>query len=183
MHCPRCGQQQISEQTKFCSRCGFQLGLVSELLLHGGALPQLAELNKSRGIVTRRNGVGLSLLWCLFFLLIMAPLWGIMDVDALAGASAIIGIFGGLMILVSSMLFLKKPIATYDLPTTFIPNSHPSSLYGAAGQSALPPQQSQPVSSYMPPEGSWRAADTDDLAHRGSVTEGTTKLLKKETEP
>jgi hypothetical protein len=31
MHCPRCGQQQISDQTKFCSRCGFQLGLVSEL--------------------------------------------------------------------------------------------------------------------------------------------------------
>ena len=32
MYCPRCSQQQVSEETKFCSRCGLPLGLVSELL-------------------------------------------------------------------------------------------------------------------------------------------------------
>ena len=48
MHCPRCGQQQISDQTKFCSRCGFQLGLVSELLMNGGFLPQLADTTASQ---------------------------------------------------------------------------------------------------------------------------------------
>ena len=46
MHCPRCGQQQISNETRFCSRCGFQLGVVSELLLHDGYLPQLAQLEQ-----------------------------------------------------------------------------------------------------------------------------------------
>ncbi|HEX8637447.1 MAG TPA: hypothetical protein VF692_05245, partial [Pyrinomonadaceae bacterium] len=60
MHCPRCGQQQVSPETKFCSRCGFPLGLVSDLIAHGGFLPQLAELHNDKTIFTRRNGVVLS---------------------------------------------------------------------------------------------------------------------------
>ena len=72
------------------------LGLVSDVLAHGGYLPQLAELHKKRKVFTRRNGMGFSLIWCLFFLLIMAPLWGILNIEELAGASAVIGIFGAL---------------------------------------------------------------------------------------
>ncbi|MEO7539444.1 MAG: hypothetical protein ABIV21_05420, partial [Pyrinomonadaceae bacterium] len=108
MHCPGCGQQQISTETKFCSRCGLPLSIVSEVLVHGGYLPQLAAINTKRTIFTRRNGVAFSVLWCLFFLLIMAPLWGIMNIDELAAASAVIGIFGGLMWLITSLMFLKK---------------------------------------------------------------------------
>ena len=48
MHCPRCGQQQASGETKFCSRCGFQLAIVAELLHHGGTLPQLAAIQKKK---------------------------------------------------------------------------------------------------------------------------------------
>ena len=44
----------------------------------------------------------------------------------------------------------------------------------------LPPQQTQPAASYMPPEGGWRAPDTGDLQRPASVVEGTTKLLKKD---
>lgn len=181
MHCPRCGQQQISDQTKFCSRCGFQLGLVAELLIHGGVLPQLAELNKNKGILTRRNGVAFSALWCVFFLFIMTPFWGIVGVDELSGVSAIIGIFGGLMFLISSLLFLKKPMPSFDMSFNSVQNQQPpQNLYGTSNQNALPPQQSQPVSTYMPPDGAWRAADTGDFARPGSVTDGTTKLLKKD---
>jgi hypothetical protein len=177
MHCPSCGQQQISNETKFCSRCGLPLGLISEVVSHGGYLPQLAELNKrKKSLFSRRNGLAFSLLWCLFFLLIMTPLWGILEIDKLAGASAVIGIFGGLMLMISSLIFLRKepkftgdprmyPPAQYDLP-------------GQQGYSALPPQQSMPVSVYtVPVTGSWR--DTNDLQPT-SVTEGTTKLLEKD---
>src|SRR5215213_2545437 len=100
MHCPRCGQQQASEETKFCSRCGFPLGLVSEILAHGGFLPQLADLHKTKSWWTKKNGVIFSFMWCIFFLLIMAPFWGILRVPPMAGISAIIGIFGGLMWLI-----------------------------------------------------------------------------------
>ncbi len=40
MFCPRCGQEQISEETRFCSRCGFMLTIVSEVVANGGVLPQ-----------------------------------------------------------------------------------------------------------------------------------------------
>ncbi|MEJ7699628.1 MAG: hypothetical protein WKF71_08300 [Pyrinomonadaceae bacterium] len=59
MFCPRCSQEQVSSETKFCSRCGFPLGLVSEILAHGGFLPQLAELYQDKKILTRKNGLDL----------------------------------------------------------------------------------------------------------------------------
>lgn len=36
IHCPKCGQQQVSEEVRFCSRCGFKLGLVRALLADDG---------------------------------------------------------------------------------------------------------------------------------------------------
>ncbi len=178
MHCPSCGQQQVSLETKFCSRCGFPLGVVSEVLAHGGFLPQLAELYKKRKVFTRRNGMAFSLIWCLFFLLIMAPLWGIMNVDPLAGASAVIGIFGGLLILISSAMFLPKQPKLIE---TVQPGMTPQTQYPLPGQQqmpSLPPQQSIPANMYAAPRaGMWR--DTNDLG-QGSVTESTTRLLTKE---
>src|SRR4028119_1734357 len=38
MFCPKCSQQQVSDEVRFCSRCGFQLGVVAELLSTGGIL-------------------------------------------------------------------------------------------------------------------------------------------------
>lgn len=180
MHCPNCGQQQVSADIKFCSRCGFPLGLVSELLAHGGFLPQLADLYKKRTIFTRRNGVIFSLLWCLFFLLIMAPLWGIVDVDELAAASAVIGIFGGLIFLIASLTLLKKPAPVIDLLPAGQQTPAPATLYARPERSALPPQQTTPASEYVsPPAGKWRG-DTNELKTPASVTEETTKLLHKE---
>jgi hypothetical protein len=178
MHCPSCGQQQVSNETKFCSRCGFPLGIVSDVLAHGGYLPQLAELSKKKkSLLTRRNGLAFSLIWCLFFLLVMTPLWGILDLDKLAGASAIIGIFGGLIMLVSSAIFLKKDIVRFDHYPQMPPQQQQYGLHGAS-QTALPPQQSVPASFYAQPQaGRWR--ETNDL-EPSSVTESTTRLLNEQ---
>ncbi len=181
MHCPGCGQQQISNETKFCSRCGLPLGIVAEVLMHGGFLPQLAELSKKKkSVFTRRNGLAFSLIWCLFFLLIMAPLWGILNLDKLAGASAVIGIFGGLIMMISSLIFMKKDMVRFPIdPSVFQP---PQGRFNKQGQiiAELPPQQSAPASFYGAPQtGSWR--DTNDFV--SSVTEGTTKLLEKDETP
>ena len=178
MYCPGCGQQQISNETKFCSRCGLPLSLVSEVIFYGGYLPQLAEMNKGKKrLFSRRNGLAFSLIWCLFFLLIMAPLWGILDLDKMAGASAVIGIFGGLIMMISSFMFLKKEPRFASDPRKYqSPGQY--DLPANPGYSALPPQQSVPASVYAAPTtGSWR--DTNDLQPT-SVTEGTTKLLEKD---
>jgi len=182
MHCPRCGQQQISDQTKFCSRCGFQLGLVSELLENGGFLPQLAELNKRRStIFTRKNGVILSVLWFIFFVMMVPAFFGIADADDAAGVSAVFGVFTTIMLLILSFAFLKRTAKHYEIPAHQMPVPPPAAgLYGNQQMGALPPQQSQPASTYVAPTGNWRAPDTGDLVRPGSVTESTTRLLKKD---
>jgi hypothetical protein len=181
MYCPRCSQQQVSEETKYCSRCGFPLGLVSEILAHGGFLPQLAELYQSKKWFTRKNGVVFSILWMIFFLLFLASLFGIADIPEMAGVSAVIGIFGGLMWLIASLVFLrsasKDSFSANELPGATTVNN----LY-QSNQKILPPQQSQPAQSYVPPVSSWKAPNTGEYATPQSVTEGTTKLLKKDEE-
>ena len=180
MHCPRCGQQQVSEETKFCSRCGFPLGLISEILAHGGFLPQLAELYKSKKWLTKKNGVVFSILLAIFFLLFLASLFGIAEIPELAGVSAVIGIFGGIMWLIASLVFLKSP-AQDSFPANNLPNANVNNLY-EADRKVLPPQQSQPAQSYAPPADLWKAPTTGEFAVPHSVTEGTTKLLQKDEE-
>ena len=180
MHCPSCGQQQVSNETKFCSRCGMPLTLVSEVVVHGGYLPQLAQLEKASGtIYSRRNGVIFSLFWLIFWLLIMAVVFGgIFNIEILGELFSVIGIFGGLLIFLFSLFFLRKT-PKHLASGAYLQHPAPG-LYGQSTP-ALPPQQSIPTAAYVHPgAGSWR--DTNDLEPR-TVTEGTTKLLEKDEEP
>ncbi|HYP26564.1 MAG TPA: zinc ribbon domain-containing protein [Blastocatellia bacterium] len=64
MYCPKCGHQQTSDTFRFCSRCGFQLGFLKELIATGDTssegesqpqsrLPQLrqADVNIGAGVM------------------------------------------------------------------------------------------------------------------------------------
>lgn len=178
MHCPSCGQQQVSNETKFCSRCGLPLGLVAELLVHGGFLPQLAELNKKKTIFTKKNGVVLGVFWFIFLTMFSTAFFGIIGApDSLIGVAAITGVFGAMMIIIASLIFLRSSKIPAQFLPQFIPAPHSQGLYGD-DRNALPPQQSIPASAYTTPSpGTWR--DTNDLEPT-SVTEGTTKLLEKD---
>jgi hypothetical protein len=179
MHCPSCGQQQISNETKFCSRCGFPLGLVTEILAHGGFLPQLAELHKKKSIFNKKNGVVATVFWVILFMMLIPAMLGIIGAPGeAAGFFAVIGLFGGLMMLIASLVFLPSSRPAFVPRPPMMPGAQPAhGLYGAQ-QNALPPQQSVPASTYAPPQaGRWR--DTNDL-EPASVTESTTKLLSKE---
>src|SRR5829696_5144330 len=71
MFCPNCGQRQISNDSRFCSACGFALNVVSDLLASGGQLhwrpPEPARpaplTPRQRGI---RQGVMIMLSTLLF---------------------------------------------------------------------------------------------------------------------
>ncbi len=183
MHCPRCGQQQVSDETKFCSRCGFQLGLVSELLANGGFLPQLAELYKGRStIFTRKNGVIFSILWFILFVMMIPAFFAIANIDGPPEVSAAFGFFTTLMFLIISLGFLKKTPKAYELRPAEVSMATPAAFHGTTDFAALPSQRQQPATDYTAPSvGSWRAPDTGDLVP-GSIVEGTTKLLKKDRE-
>ncbi len=178
MHCPRCGQQQVSDEIKFCSRCGFPLGLISEILAHGGFLPQLADLGKDKKWLTRNMGLKISLLWFLLITFILVPLAAITKAPGgvVAGLS-IIGFCGGIFLTAMSFLFLKNEPKPFQNQTEMNVQQF---LGGQQTQSVLPPQTSQPVSSYNPPpSAAWKAPDTGELVPH-SVTENTTKLLQKD---
>jgi hypothetical protein len=180
MHCPRCGQPQVSSETKFCSRCGFQLGLVAELLANGGFLPQLAELHRGKTtIFTRKNGVIFTALWFVFFVMMVPAFFGIADFEEGAAVSAVFGVFSTIMLLIISLGVLKRSPKAYELKAMEVPAAAVP-LHAQGAQGALPPQQQQPASAYGAPQGGWRTPDTGELAQRGSVIENTTKLLKQD---
>ncbi len=137
MYCPNCSQQQISEETKFCSRCGLPLALVAEVLAHDGFLPQLADAGKKKKIFTRRSGLIFTLFWFMFFVLILTPLFGVADIDELAAVSALLGTMGGLILLVASFIFLKKETKTPGNPNQIAGSV--KNLY-QKNQNALPPE-------------------------------------------
>lgn len=178
MHCPSCGQQQVSSETKFCSRCGMPLGVVSEVVAHGGFLPQLAQLNQKKKFFTKKTGVVFGTLWFIFLTMFSTAFFGILGApEELIGIIAITGVFGAMMIIIASLIFLPSSKVPTLLPQ-FQPAQQPP-MYGAGGQNALPPQQSIPANMYNAPRpaGSWR--DTNDLEPT-SVTESTTRLLEKD---
>ena len=177
MFCPRCGQEQVSDNTRFCSRCGFLLETVSDVLANGGVLPQLLELKEKKFRLTRRGGVLFSVFWMMFFVFILTPFWGILDIDALAGMSAVIGIFGGLMWLIATFTLLKKTSPSFS-QSPLSPQFYKD--LPAAPQNILPPQYSQPVGNYVSPANNWKAPTTGEFAKPPSVTEETTKLLQKD---
>src|SRR5262245_41105008 len=187
MHCPRCAQQQVSEQTKYCSRCGFPLTLVAELLNNGGSLPELDLLAQRKGKwkwLNKKNGMIFSAFWFFLFTVVFTSFLGVLGAPGeLIGLLALKGVFGGFLIFLFSAIFLpsSKPKLPHYYPYPPVPFQVPIQMSGQSYQPvALPPQQSQPVQTYAPPAaGSWR--DTNDFS-RPSVTEGTTRLLTKEEE-
>ncbi|MBK9152996.1 MAG: hypothetical protein IPM25_02035 [Chloracidobacterium sp.] len=158
------------------------MAIVSELLINGGVLPELEAAQRKSTILNKKNGVVFSIGWFIFFTMFVTSIWGILDVEELAGISAVTGVFGGLIILIASLVFLPSSKIRKVLPMTEIrgPASAPAGLYGVPAHPALGVPQQQPIEAYGSPQGSWRTPDTGELIERGSVTESTTKLLKRD---
>lgn len=183
MYCPRCGEQQSSGNLRFCSKCGLPLGLVSEVLSNGGTLPQLEEIFEKKKFLTRKNGVFFSIFWFIIFVPFGAAFWGVLGIDEMSAVSAVFGVFTSLLILLFSLFFLGKP--PKDLINQGIiqnNNAIPQNLSSRqTRQNVLPPPQNQVAQDFVaPPSATWQSYDTGDLVQPGSVTEGTTKFLKKE---
>lgn len=175
MHCPQCGQQQVSNETRFCSRCGFLLTGIAEVVANQGLVPASPKTGLTgKADSPRRRGIKQGFfLFLLVFLL--APLAGMLTIALniepfFVGIAVVLCVVGGLLRTVYALMF-ESGVGSA---------STPNALAGAENRSALPPSQSVPASTYVSPAGSWR--DTNDLQHQppGSVTDSTTKLLQKD---
>jgi hypothetical protein len=181
MYCPRCSQEQVSEATRFCSRCGFLLTGVTELLAHDGVLPQILTAEQKK-ISPRKRGLrqgGIMFLLGVF----VVPLVGVLSTiirfpRGFIGLAAIVLFLGGLLRMIYALIFESSDPHEKTLEENVYQNAQ-NFLGRGQKQNALPPQQTIPTSGYVPPnQGSWR--DTKDLVEPSSVTEQTTKLLQKD---
>jgi hypothetical protein len=179
MHCPTCGQKQVSEETRFCSRCGFPLTGIAAVIANGGMAPAAKSGLIGTSDSPRRRGVKQGVfLFLLTFLVV--PILAMITIALrmepfLPAMGAFLFGIGGLLRIVYALMF--EAGTPQGMPTT--PMSVPA-LSGSESRGSLPPQQSVPASLYVSPAaGSWR--DTNELQHQpGSVTDSTTKLLQKD---
>ena len=178
MHCPQCGQQQTPGEVRFCSRCGFPLGGVTELIANRGVLPSY-DPGGEQEPSPRRKGVKQGVM-ILMVGMIVSILFAILNSNLgtpefLAEVSAAITFIGGPMRILYAVFFFEQgaPRNRVVVQTYVPPNTNAS--FGAPGrQTALPPAQTPPVPVYRPQQ------HTSEIVRPPSVTEGTTRLLEKD---
>jgi hypothetical protein len=171
MFCPQCGQQRLSTETSFCSRCGYLLTGTADLLQTGGIIPYAAAPGVSKGLTPRNKGLkqGLFIFLLTFLVVPIVAIFTVaINAPPFAVAISAISLFmGGLLRMAYALMFESNDVGGGG---RVLPQSQQVN--------ALPPQYSVPISPDLSrTAGNWR--DTNDL-HPPSVTEGTTKLLEKE---
>lgn len=182
MFCPQCGQQQVSGEMRFCSRCGFPLGGVIQLLASGGMVATSDAAGTSpRPLSPRRRGYrqgGLMMLICLIATPLMAILSELGLPEILIALTAIIFFWGGAIRMMYARFFEDAgvPAPPAALPV-YAPPAAPAQFVAGASQTALPPQRSTPASGWRQP------TNTAEMVRPPSVTENTTRLLDDRAEP
>ncbi len=145
---------------------------IAELVANDGILPQPAS---SKGAKTKRKQGLKQAAFIAIIGLVLVPIW-IAFLVATNGppelAVAAIFFFKAIVILRVAYALLFQSNDPLEMPAE---NNILSSYNEPA---ALPPRTSVPADVYAPPSvGMWK--ETNELAHRPSVTDTTTKLLEK----
>ena len=183
MHCPKCGQHQISDQTRFCSRCGFLLTGVAQVVANEGIVPMPEPGKFATGSPRRRGVMQGTFVFLLSFLLV--PLVAIICMALTVGpepvaVTAILLTVGGLLRIAYAMMFESGAVTANSLEQNVAMASQ-NLFPGKREAGELPPAQSIPASAYAPPStGRWR--ETNELEKPGSVTDNTTKLLHQDND-
>src|SRR5687768_15161125 len=89
MYCPQCGQQQVSDVTRFCSRCGFLLEGVAVVLASGGQVPMRYLQPGSQKLSPRSKGIRQGAMLMLLTLFVV-PVISIISVFVTGGEEVII---------------------------------------------------------------------------------------------
>ena len=170
MYCPQCSQEQVAGEMRFCSRCGFPLTIVSQLVANGGSLPGF-DTEGNRHLSPRQKGIR----WGALLMIIsgvMIPIVTLMA--ALKHDAAVLFFPVGLVFLVGLARLIYGYLLQTDAPRQKDLGS--AAALNAARRSALPPQQSMPITNWRQP------VDTSEMAQPASITDHTTRLLNNEAD-
>ena len=174
MYCPRCGQQQVSDEMKFCSRCGLPLSGLTEWMSVGG-LPAVRQQEtqlttrsaRQKGIRRAAKVVFFSGVLFLIFLMI-----------GLITEEGAVMIFPVLTLLVGLTMMLYARLFSDPFPVIKGNKTQGYDLRGTPVAQTLPPATNTPI--YGAGNLSDQKVRTNELAQPASVTEHTTKLLDQE---
>ena len=171
MYCPRCGQQQISDEMKFCSRCGLPISGLAEWLASGGAPPALAAETKVPLPSPRRKGIrrGAKLM---FLSGVLFPVFLVLSLAIDEGAPMFFPIF---IFFVALIMMLYARLFSDAISPVNSQQAQISGLGQMSAVSALPPASNIPMHGFA-----GQQVRTKELAEPPSVTEHTTRLLDKE---
>jgi hypothetical protein len=164
MYCPKCSQQQISDDVSFCSRCGFRLRIVSELLVTNGALTTSPRNEADLGLFKGKATLGAKIM---FFGIALIP-FSIVFSIALDSPGPFALPFLLFMIGITQWLYVKL----FGTSARQMPPPQPAIWGGAPPYLNMPYQEKPPLAI----EGT-RRINTAEIRQPSSVTENTTKLL------
>ena len=166
MYCPKCGQQQISDEMRFCSRCGLALSGLADWLAGGGVPAQRDVEVQVSPASPRRKGIKRAAK-LMFFSGVLFPVFFVISLAFDEAGPMIIPIlvfFVSLVMMLYARLFSDK--TTPIIAQTTVSGSAPT-------RSSLPPGTSIPINNRQ-------QVRTNELAQPPSVTEQTTRLLDNE---
>jgi hypothetical protein len=181
MYCPQCGQQQVSDMTRFCSRCGFLLEGTTAVLAAGGTTPIRYVQPGFKQLSPRSKGVRQGAIMMLSTILLV-PIIAIISVFILGHPEVIvslsaIGLFVGGLFRILYALIMED--ANPEMNSEQMPGyaSPPASQFNQpAHHAALPPPAANTTAH-------WRRPNTAEIYQPPSITENTTRLLDKENKP
>ncbi len=172
MYCPNCGQQQVSEEMRFCSRCGLALSGLAEWLAGGSLSVKRGDEAQVAATSPRRKGIRRAAK-LMFVSAVLFPIFLVISLGVVEdGAPMIVPFavfFVALVMMLYARLFSDKtaPVNTQAAQT--------SALGPASARGSLPPAANIPM-----PGAGRQHVRTNELAQPPSVTDHTTRLLDNE---
>ena len=174
MHCPQCGQKQISPEMRFCKSCGFSLDGVKQLLATDG-IPSTPDKESPKDRQSpRRKGVRQGVI-LLFISMVFMPFIDLIGKPQ-GNFLPMIFLMAGLMRILYAVIFQegapRNKQQARSLPNVGAVTT--DQLGTETRGSALPPSHTVPASVFSAPQ-----MGTAKIVSQPSVTEHTTKLLNE----
>jgi hypothetical protein len=171
MYCPKCGQQQISDEMRFCSRCGLALSGLAEWLA-GGTLPaKRADEEPVVAVSPRRKAIRRAGK-LMFFSGVLFPIFLMISI----GVDEPGPMFFPFLVFFISLAWMLYARLFSDNTAPMLNRSVQTTTLGAPpARTPLPPATTPPISNTGRSQ-----VRTNELAQPPSVTEHTTRLLDNE---
>src|SRR5829696_1359850 len=135
MYCPNCGQQQISDEMKFCSRCGLALTGLAEWLAGGSVVAKRADKPPVSELSPRRKNMRRAAK-LMFFSGVLFPVFLMFSIAAEHPAPLVVPFF---LFFVSLVWMLYARLFSDKNAPAHVQAAQTTILGSTAARSSLPP--------------------------------------------